>query len=332
MSTLRKLIYLFALLAGVLVAGAAGYSIIEGWSFFDSLYMMVITVATVGFKEVADLSPAGKLYTIAVILVGVGVVGFTLSNLTAFLVGGQIQEMLKAGKRQKMLSKMKNHYIVCGAGRMGYEAVRELSHETRRIVVIENNPETLAKLEQENIITMRGDATEDDTLRNAGVEHAQGLLAALPEDADNVYVTLSARGLNPKLLIIARGTDSSSERKLLKAGANRVILPYQIGGRRMATILLRPEIDDFLELVMGKDELSLKIEIITIDEKSKLVDSTLKESNVRHVTGGAMVMGMIPTNGDMIPNPSGDQKFSAGDQLIVIGKLDQLEKLKQLAS
>ncbi|MBU1881291.1 TrkA family potassium uptake protein, partial [bacterium] len=277
-------------------------------------------------------SQAGKLYTIGVILVGVGVVGFTLSNLTAFLVGGQIQEMLRAGKRQKMLSKLKNHYIVCGAGRMGYEAVRELSHETKKVVVIDNDEETLAKLEDEKVLVLRGDATDDDTLRKAGVEHARGLLATLPEDADNVYVALSARGINSKLLIIARGTDTSSEKKLLKAGANRVILPYQIGGRRMATILLRPEIDDFLELVMGKDELSLKIEIVPVVNKSSLDGITLKDSNIRQVTGGAMVMGMIRTGGEMIPNPPGDQQFFGGDQLIVIGKPDQLEKLKQMAS
>jgi voltage-gated potassium channel len=178
---------------------------------------------------------------------------------------------------------------------------------------------------------VHGDATDDSVLRQAGVERARGLLAALPQDADNVYVSLSARGINPALFVIARGTDESSEKKLLKAGANRVILPYQIGGRRMASILVRPEIVDFLDVMMGKDELSLRMEIVRVGEKSSLAGLTLKESDIRRETGGALVMGLIRKDGQMIPNPSSNIKILSGDQLLVLGQVDQIQQLEQMA-
>ena len=257
METLRKLIFIVSLLVIVLMIGAFGYSFIEGWSFADAIYMTVITVATVGFREVAPLSPGGKFFTIIIILVGVGVLGFTLSNFTAFLVSGQIYKILRAGKMQKRLSRLKNHFIVCGSGRMGSEAARELIAENKDMVVVEWNEEICEKYEDEGIPVIRGDATNDDVLRHANVEQAKGLLAALPNDVDNVYVSLSARGLNPSLFIIARGTDDGSQSKLLKAGANRVIPPYQIGGRRMASILVRPEIVDFLSIFISNDRLMI---------------------------------------------------------------------------
>ena len=331
MATLRKALSLVVLLFSVLLLGAAGYTLIEGWPYGESLYMTVITVATVGFKEVRELSDVGRYYTIGVILVGVGILGFTLSNFTAFIVSGQIQELFRAGKMQKRLSGMKNHFIVCGAGRMGYEAARELIAERKDVAVVERDAEMVQKLEREDVPVVHGDATDDSVLRQAGVERARGLLAALPQDADNVYVSLSARGINPALFVIARGTDESSEKKLLKAGANRVILPYQIGGRRMASILVRPEIVDFLDVMMGKDELSLRMEIVRVGEKSSLAGLTLKESDIRRETGGALVMGLIRKDGQMIPNPSSNIKILSGDQLLVLGQVDQIQQLEQMA-
>ncbi len=332
MAKLRTIVLLLMMLATVVLLGATGYMIIEDWAFIDGLYMTVITIATVGFREVSALSPAGRVYTILVILVGVGVMGFTLSNFTAFLVSGKIREFLRAGKMQKKISKLKRHYIVCGAGRMGYEAIRELLLEKQDIVIIERDPEIIQKLEDEGVPTIRGDATDDETLRVAGVEHAKGLLAALPNDADNVYVSLSAKEMNPKLFIIARGADNHSEDKLIKAGADRVILPYQIGGRRMAAVLCRPEIVDFLDVMMGKDELSLRMEIVEVAEKSALIEQTLKDSNIRRETDGALVMGLIRAGGEMIANPTSDMKILNGDQLLVLGRLDQIQKLEKIAS
>lgn len=331
MATSRKLMLLVLMLFGVLFLGAVGYTLIEGWSFLDSLYMMVITVATVGFEEVGGLSDLGRIYTIIIIMVGVSVMGFTLSNFTAFLVGGRIRQVLRAGKMQKRIAKLKHHYIVCGAGRMGYEALKQLISEKRDVVVVERDPDMAQKLEDESVPVIRGDATDDEVLRAAGLERARGLLAALPQDADNVYVSLTARGLNNAIFIIARGTDDVAEKKLLKAGADRVILPYQIGGRRMASILVRPEIVDFLELVMGKDELSLRMEIVPVSSKSQLDGLTLKESNIRHETGGALVMGILRDQGKMIPNPPGDLRILGGDQLMVLGQPEQIEMLGQMA-
>jgi voltage-gated potassium channel len=331
METLRKLIFIISLLVIVLMMGAFGYSLIEGWSFADAIYMTVITVATVGFREVAPLSPAGKFFTIIIILVGVGVLGFTLSNFTAFLVSGQIYKILRAGKMQKRLSRLKNHFIVCGSGRMGSEAVRELIAEDKDMVVVEWNEEICEKYEDEGIPVIQGDATDDDVLRHANVEHAKGLLAALPNDVDNVYVSLSARGLNPSLFIIARGTDDGSQSKLLKAGADRVILPYQIGGRRMASVLVRPEIVDFLDVMIGNDELSLRMEMVRVEEKSSLVGKTLKESNIRRETGGALVIGLIRKDHQMIANPDSDTKIFDDDQLVVLGRVEQIQQLEQIA-
>lgn len=331
MATLKKLLTIISLLIAVLLLGATGYSLIEGWAFSESLYMTVITVATVGFQEVHLLSETGKYYTIVVILVGVGVVGFTLSNFTAFMVSGQIRQLLRAGKMQKRISKLKGHFIVCGSGRMGYEAVRELVAERKDLVVIESNAEMVQKLEDEDVPVIQGDATDDDVLRRAGVKHAKGLLAALPNDADNVYVSLSARGLNSSLFTIARGTDETSEKKLLKAGADRVILPYQIGGRRMASFLVRPGIVDFLDIMMGKDELSLRMEIVGVGQKSSLAGRTLKDSNIRRETGGALVMGLIREGGQMISNPSSDIQILSGDQLLVLGHVDQIQQLERIA-
>lgn len=191
--------------------------------------------------------------------------------------------------------------------------------------------EVVQELDGKGIPVIRGDATRDEILHQAGVERAKGLLTALSNDADNVYVSLSARGINPSLFIIARGTDEASESKLLKAGANRVILPYQIGGRRMASIMVRPAIVDFLDVMMGKDELSLRMEIVAVGEKSTLIGRTLKESDVRQETGGALVMGLIRTGGQMIPNPRVDTEIFNGDQLVVLGQLEQIQRLERLA-
>lgn len=331
MITPAKFLLPLALLFIVLLLGSAGYSLIEGWSLADSFYMTVITIATVGFTEVHELSPSGRIYTIFVILIGVGVVGFTLSNFTAFLVSGQIRELLRAGKMQKRIAKLKDHYIVCGAGRMGSEAVRELVHERKELVVVDRDLEKIRQFEAEGVPVIHGDATHDDVLIRAGVEQARGLLATLPDDAANVFVTLSARGMNPHLFIIARGADESSQSKLPKAGANRVVLPYHIAGTRMASMLVRPEIVDFFDVVMGKDELSLRMEIIRVRPGSPLAGHSLKDSNIRRESGGALIMGIIRKDGKMIPTPDRETQVLDEDQLLVLGHLDQIARLEQIA-
>ncbi|MCX6641618.1 MAG: potassium channel protein [bacterium] len=332
MGTSRKFVQLFAVLILFVLLSTTGYIMIEGWSFLDSLYMTIMTVATVGYGEVHPLSETGKYYTILVILVGVGVAGFTLSNLTAFFVSGHVRNLLKAGKMQQRIAKLKDHYIVCGCGKMGYEAVRELKAEGKELVAIDLDSAKTQRLEREGTLYILGDSTQDEILKQAGVERARGLLATLPTDADNVYVSLSARGLNSSLFVIARGSDENSESKLLKAGANRVILPYHIGGRRMASILVKPEIVDFLDVMMGKDQLSLRMEIVRVEEKSKLPGFTLQSSNIRRDSGGVLVMGLIRKNGEMLPNPSKDTEIRAGDQLIVLGRTEQIQQMEQLAS
>ncbi|MFH1862511.1 MAG: potassium channel protein [bacterium] len=332
MGTVRNLLLLCLLLVAFLILGAIGYSIIEDWTFLDSLYMTVITVATVGFREVGDLSPTGKYYTIGVILFGVGLVGITLSNFTAFLVSGKIRSLLRAGKMQRKISNLKNHFIICGCGRMGSVAVKELIAEGKEVIIVDKELERLEKFEVESVPILVGDVTDDDTLRQAGVERAKGLLAALPHDADNVFITLSARGINPALFIIARGEEDTSEPKLIRAGANRVVLPYQIGGRRMAIVLVKPEIVDFLDVITGKDELSMRLEMVEISAQSSLAGHSLQESNIRQKTGGALVMSLIRKSGDLISNPGSEIKILPGDRLLVLGHSDQIQRLEKMAS
>jgi len=238
-----------------------------------------------------------------------------------------VRKLLRAGKMHKRISKLKKHYIVCGSGRMGYEAVRELQNENIGLVVIENDPDIVQKLEDEGIAIVRGDATDDKVLKEAGVEHAKGLLAVLPNDAHNVYVSLSARGINPNLFIIARGTDDVAEDKLLKAGADRVISPYQIGGRSLANAAMRPHVLDFIDLVTSKKDLELGLEEVSVIAGSPLVGKTIAGSRVRERYGTSIMA--CRTAERMIFNPPPDHVINEGDMLIVLGKLDSLENINR---
>jgi len=316
-------------LVALMVLGTLGYHILMGWTLLDSLYMTVITLGTVGFKEVHDLDPIGKIFTIVLIVFGVSVVFWAAASLVEAIVGEQICPSDRSRRQYSDLESIRDHYIVCGYGRMGQQIVKDLQRESVPFVVIEMNPEQLPKLIAQNIPFVEGDASDDKILRAAGIERANGLITVAPSDEDNVFITLSARALNPKLYIVARSIMEDNENKLKMAGANRVMSPYVLGGRRMAAAVLRPNVLDFLELAFHTDQEQLMVEELQVAAKARLAGKTLGTCDIRSEIG-ASVLAVKKTSGQTISNPSADVLVEEGDVLIVLGSPEQLDKAQKL--
>ncbi|MEJ5226539.1 potassium channel protein [Thermodesulfovibrio sp.] len=324
----RKFVFVSILLVSILLFGTFGYMIIEDMRFLDALYMTVITLATVGFKEVKDLDEKGKIFTIILILTGFGVFTYTLTVGAKILIEGEIKEVFKKRKMRKKIDSISEHYVICGYGRMGSIIVRELQANSIPIVIIEKNKANLP--ENEEIIYIEGDATHDEVLKAAGIEKAKGLITVLPSDAENLYVVLSARELNKNLFIVARAVDREAEHKLKRAGADRVVSPYFIGGLRIAHTVLRPTVVDFLEFATRAEHVEIQIEEIEISGKSPLVDKTIAQSGLGKDLG-IIVIGIKRNDGRMKFNPTSQTIIKEGDILIVLGQVDNLNKLEKLA-
>jgi voltage-gated potassium channel len=299
--------------------------IIEGWNFIDSLYMVVITITTTGFEEVHPLSKAGEIYTLLLVLFSFAVVIYVAG------VGIQILIESKIFKRKRMenkISKLENHYIVCGYGRMGTHICEELLHAGANFVVIENNSANHHKLDAVGYLYDTGDASHDDTLERVGVKKAKGLVAVLPTDPENVFTTLTAKFLNPKIFVVARAVEEETHPKLMKAGADRVINPYELGGVRMASLLLRPGVADFIEIVAANRNIDLQIEEIIVKKGSKMDKKTLAELPVRTEFNVIIVSIQNDQKGIFVYNPKGDTIVDEGNKLIAIGERNNLERLK----
>ncbi len=323
-------ISLFILL--VLVSlGTTGYMFIEGWRFLDAFYMTIITLATVGFREVHPLSDAGQVFTILLIVFGVSVLGYTVGKLAQIMFEGQIQRFLGRKKVEMSIDALREHYIICGYGRIGMLICREFAAKPIPFVVVENNPAVLEKLEEDSVLFLRGNATEDETLLKAGIKRAKGLVSVVTSDTENVYITLTARGLNPDLFILARSGEPGSEIKLQRAGANKVVSPYHIGGSRMAQAILRPNVVDFIEIATGREHLDLQMEEIFIPEKSSFVGQNLKDAGLRKDTG-VIIVGIKKVSGKMVFNPESTSVIEAKDTLIVLGQPASIAKLENLVS
>jgi len=330
MDPVRHLRFSIAALITVIAFGTLGYAMIEDWQAFDALYMTIITLATVGFREVHELSPEGKVFTIVLIISGTGIIAYTLSSLIQFTLEGQLRKILGRKKLESRIGKLRDHYIICGYGRIGHLICREFQSRPTPFVVVEQNPNHIERLEREGYMYVEGDATDDETLQAAGIEHAKGLITAVTSDTDNVYITLTARGLNPKLFILARAGEEGAEKKLMRAGASKVISPYTIGASRMAQAILRPSVVDFIELATASEHLALQIEEIRIAADSVLAGKNLIDSGIRQ-SMGIIIVGIKESDGKMTFNPPPDKNIEPNSVLIILGERPAISKLEKIA-
>lgn len=317
MSARQKLLFSILALLGVLFVGAIGYYLIEDEiSFHQAVFMTVITVSTVGYGKEFDLSPAGELWTISVIIGGILVVSLAFASLQAMIVGGEFRSVMGRQKLRDRIKKMRNHYIVCGFGRMGSQIAHELIERGKQVVIIEIDPDQTAEIADHSMNYILGNASDEDTLNNAGIEHAAALVTVLRGDADNVFVALTARGMRSDLQIIARSENIDTERKLIRAGASRVICPLSIGAERIVNLLARPAVAKLVDLTMDSTEWEL--EEILIQEGSDMAGQTLRELNLRR-RANVMVVAIHDSSGKSHVNPSADQVVNANDVLVAIG-------------
>ncbi len=324
----RKLIIISILIISVLTFGTLGYMVIEKIDFLDALYMTVITVATVGFREVTQLSPEGKVFTMILIFSGFGVFTYAATVGAQILVEGEIHEVFRKKRMKKDIEKLRDHYIICGFGRMGEIICQELKTSNVPFVVVDKE-ERLLKA-KEGLLYLIGDATKDEVLKEAGIEKAKGLVSVLSTDAENLYVVLSARAMNPRLLIVARAAEEEAKSKLKRAGADRVICPYHIGGLRIAQTLLRPNVVDFLEFATRSEYFDIQIEEIEVSASASFVEKTLGEAGIGR-DFGVIIVGIKRKDGSMVFNPSAKTIINPGDILIVIGPREKLQILSKLA-
>lgn len=309
--------------------GLVGYMAIEGLRFIDALYMTVITLTTVGFKEVKDLSDLGRLFTIFLIILGVGVIAYSVRIIIELFLDKKIGEFWRVKRMKEKIEKLINHYIVCGYGRIGAEICSEFAKAGVPFVVIEKDPEAIEKLQTKGFLYVEGDAEENEILLAAGIERAKALLSVLTSDADNVFVTLSAKALNPKIKVAARATDYQAEEKLKRAGADNVISPYIIGGRRLAAVVIKPTVVDFLDTVVSAGNVELQMEEIQVQDDSEILGKSLSDAEIRQKSG-AIIVAIVDNKGNFKINPPPTEKILSGEILIALGTNNQLKRLKEM--
>jgi voltage-gated potassium channel len=315
----------------VLAIGVLGYMSIEGWGFLDALYMTVITITTVGYREVQEVSPSGRVFTIFIIFLGMGIFAYTLGMVAQLMVEFQVRSILGRRKLGMKIKSLKNHYVICGYGRIGSVISQELLEHRIPQLVIDSNPAVKGNLESREIPYIIDDASNDDVLIEAGVERATGLVATLPSDADNTFIVMSGRGLNPGLFILARAELEKSNKKLMRAGANRVVMPHLIGGLKMAHFIVKPAVSEFVELTLQNREMELQLREMVVGEKSAFNGVTLVESRIRQELN-VIVVAMNRKDGTTVFNPSSITRIEAGDTLIALGQGQDLDRLSGMVS
>ncbi len=303
--------------------GTVGYMIIEGWNALDAFYMTAITLTTVGFGEVRPLTTYGRIFTVALLVAGVAFIAYGLE----YLLTANLGNTWRKRRMMQTINSLENHVIVSGYGRVGQSAVASLLNSKRKVVVIERDPEKTAELDQLDLVYIVGDATRDEALQQAGIDRAWGMLICTGDDSRNLFIVLSARALNSNLYIVTRSVDAENDRKMRRAGANRVVSPYRIGGQHMANIVIRPHVTDFFDVVTLDGGIELWVEELVIGETSTLVGKTVGEANIRQETG-VSIIAMLRENHSSIPKAH--TTLRAGDELIVVGTREQLTKLEKL--
>jgi voltage-gated potassium channel len=326
----RTLLWVLGAVMSVVVVGTVGYMLIEGWGFLDALYMTVTTIATVGFAEVHPLSTGGMVFTVALILGGVGTILYGLGAMVEFVVKGELSGVFRRRAVKKQVDKLEDHYIICGYGRVGESVARHFAAHEARFVVVDSDPTSLARAEAEGFPVVAGDATGDEALDAAGIKKAKGLVATAGSDAVNIFVTLSARVLNPWLLIVARAGSEDTTSKLKRAGADRVVSPYGIGGKQMAALMLKPLVSDYLDVVTGGGELEFRVEELLLSDTCCAVGRSIGDMAVRKRTGSTILAVRHGTTGAFDTNPSPDAMLESGDTIIAIGTPAEITSLEAL--
>jgi len=318
-------------LLGVLILiGTVGYHQLEGMSAVDSLYMTVITMTTVGFQEVRPLSSTGRLFTVALIFAGVGVVAWVVRNAVEISLSEQLWSSMTKRRAKQMIDKLSDHYIVCGCGRMGRAIVEEFQRYDAPFVVVESNAAKAEEFLQKGILVIQGDATSDEVLLQAGIERAKGVISVVDRDADSVLVAITAKALNPGVKVVVRAATDEAARKMRLAGADEVISPYAIGGQRLALSILRPTVTEFLARLVYNEEDKTELEEVHVSEGSEWTGKTLAETNMRGQFG-AIAVGIQTAGGDLVFGPSPDQVISAGDTLVIVAREGQIPALRAAA-
>lgn len=318
------------LIAAVIVVGTAGYVLIEGWSVWDAFYMTVITITTVGYGEVHPLSRLGQVFTVVIILTGVGSFFYAFTLFMALLAGGHLVERRERKRLARMLENLTDHFILCGFGRMGEIIAREFARQNVPFVIIERNPDRMHVAMDQGFLVVEADASNEDVLRRVRIDRARGFVAAVSTDAENVYAVLSARLLKPDLFIVGRAETEDARTKLKRAGADRVISPYHIGGLQLAQTALRPAVVDFVQLATSSDNMDLNLEQVHIAEGSPLDGRSLIEAGLRQ-RFGVVVVGIRRADGKMDFNPEPETAMRAGDDLVVLGRAGSLKELETAA-
>jgi voltage-gated potassium channel len=323
----RGLVFATALLGFVVAGGTVGYMLIEGWGAWDAFYMAVITVTTVGYKEVHDLSRAGEAFTVLLLVSGVGAALYWFTLLAAVVVEGGLPKRFQRRRAARMLDTIKDHFIICGYGRIGSLIASQFRRQSVPYVVVERNTEREEAAVNDGGLAVVADASREDVLKRVGIDRARGLIAAVSTDAENVYTVLSARVLRPDLFIIARAESEDATVKLKHAGADRVISPYHIGAVQMAQTALRPAVVDFIALATSSDSVELALEEIAVAATSALAGRTLLDANLRQ-RFSVIVIGIQREDGHMEFNPEPDTSIRSGDKLVVLGRQDSLKRLE----
>lgn len=327
-SVVKEFVILLCLIVFILSLGTLGYVLIEGWNGFDSLYMTVITLAGVGFQEVHPLTDSGRLFTIVIILLGFGIVGVFFSTITQIVVQRQLSWVFRGKRVKDIINKLNNHTLICGFGRIARVAAKELRHNKVDLVIVEIDKDRAEEARNLGYLVVEGDATDDETLLEAGIQRASRLVSLLPKGSDNLYVVLTSRELNDKLYIITRAEDEKFEKRLKSAGASRLFSPYQYGGMRIAEGIVRPYITNFLDLAAASDNGSLSMEELLIPTDSPLIGNTLRGVDLRRKCN--VIVAAIILGDNMMFNPSADTMIEGGATFIVLGERGELTKLEKL--
>jgi len=324
----KRFLYILAAIAATLTIGTVGFSLIGRYSIFDAFYLTLTTMTTVGYGD--SFSHAGRVFNAFLIIVGVSTIFIALGAMTQTIVELELGDALGKRRNKRMIDKLKDHYIICGFGRVGRGAAAELQHSGASFVVVDSAPERVERAMLSGMLALAADATRDETLHQAGIERARGLVAALATDADNLFVLLSAKGLNPRLYVAARAAEEGAEEKLRRAGADAVFAPYSMTGHRLAQSLLRPHVVQFLDFTTKEIAMDVSIEQVRVSAASEIASKTIREMQVRRDMG-VIVMAIRRADGHMLFNPTADAPVEAGDYLIVMGKREDLNALEVLA-